>query len=142
MAYSAQADLNNVWGSDNVAAWSDLTGGGTADTSRISQAIAWADRRIDNRFRRQSRYVIPFTVGADGTYDDQLVDWSAVLAGDWLYRSRQVRRRRREGEDEAGLTSSHVARVMEEIDECLSNRSLIDASEKSNPMPDAPSCIY
>jgi len=142
MAYSTQSDLENFWGSDNIAAWSDLTGGKTADTTRIAAAIAYADKKIDNRFRRQSRYEVPFTTGTDGTYDDQLIDWSAGLAGDWLYRSRQVRRRVRDGEGDEGLTSSTVSRINTEIAAAVSNQIMLDASEKGSPMPDSPTLVF
>ena len=136
MAYIDTDDLNNVWGTDNVTAWSDLTGGATADTTRIAAAIAWAEAYVENRFRRQSIYQVPFVAGTSG-YDVQLTNWMAVLAGHWLYDSRQVRRRN----DTEGLTTSQMQRILNEMKEALAGQLTLNLGEKSEPMPDAPACV-
>lgn len=83
MSYSAQSDLENLFGTANVAAWSNLEGGTDADTDRIAAAIAWADAYIDDRFRPCGIYSLPFS----GT-SPIVTNWSASLAGIWLFQSR------------------------------------------------------
>jgi len=135
-SYISQTDIENIYGSDNVAAWSDLTGGDTADTTRIASSIAYAERYVDNKFR-SSRYQVPF-VATGSTLDPQLVDWAASFAGDWLYRSRQIRRRI----DTEGLTSAVVERVREEMAEALAGQIRLGVAEKADPMPSAPGCVF
>ena len=104
--------------------------------TRIAAAIAWAEKYVENRFRRQSIYQVPFVAGTSG-YDVQLTNWMAVLAGHWLYDSRQVRRRN----DADGLTTSQMQRILNEMKEALAGQLTLDLGYKSEPMPDAPACV-
>jgi len=136
MAYITISDINNVYGSTNVITWSDLTGGDTLDTTRVAAAIAYAERVADNKFRA-SRYQVPF-VATGGALDPQLVDWVAVMAGDWLYRSRKIRR----NSDTEGQTSASLDRIREEMAEALAGQIKLGVAEKADPMPDAPGLVY
>lgn len=131
--YIDTPDLNNVFGTINIAAWSDLTGGKTADTTRIDAAIAWAETRVENRFRG-SRYSVPFGQ-VSGGYDSQLTHWMAVYAGNWLYQSRGIRT----GKADADRTSALLEQMDEEINQVLGGQSrlnsgLIDSSAPTAPM--------
>ncbi len=136
MAYITVTDINNVYGTDNVIAWSDLTGGDTLNTTRVTSAIAYAERYAENKFRA-SRYQVPFVI-TGSALDPQLVDWVAVMAGDWLYRSRQVRRK----SDTEGQTTASIERIREEMSEALAGQIKLGVAEKADPMPDAPACIF
>jgi hypothetical protein len=86
MSYCTQTDIENLFGIDNVACWSNLDNQTTtADTGRIAAAIAYAGAVIDDRFRN-SRYGVPL-VGLSGPLV-QITDLAARLAGCWLYESR------------------------------------------------------
>ena len=99
MSYCTQADIENLFGVANVAAWSNLDNQSTtADGGRIAAAIAYAGAVIDDRFRN-SRYVVPL-VGLDGPLV-QVTDLAARLAGCWLYESRGM------ADGEAAASSGH-----------------------------------
>jgi len=125
-------DLNNVYGTINIAAWSDLTGGKTADDDRIELAIAWAETRVENRFRG-SRYSVPFS-REDGEYDSQLTHWMVVYAGNWLYQSRGIRT----GKADADRTSALLEQMDEEINQVLGGSSRLNAGLVSSSAPTAP----
>jgi phage gp36-like protein len=82
MAYSAQTNLESKFGVDNIAKWSDIENSGAVNVSRIALAIAAADEDIDDRFRA-TRYSLPFS-----PIPRKVAEWSAVLAGLWLFDSR------------------------------------------------------
>ena len=82
MAYSTQTDIENVFGQQNVKVWSDLDGDGTLDSTRVAASIAYADEFI-NSLLRGGVYAVPI-----GSSNVLITNWSAVLAGAWLYRSR------------------------------------------------------
>lgn len=133
--YIETADLNNVFGTINIAAWSDLTGGKTADTTRIDAAIAWAEQRVENRFRG-TRYSVPFGQ-IDGEYDSQLKHWIAIYAGNWLYQSRGIRT----GKADADRTSALLEQMDEEINQVLGGSSRLNAGLVSSSAPSAPHVV-
>ena len=138
--YIAWANIEAVFGADNVAAWSDLSGGQTADTGRITSAISWAEAWVEARFRR-SEYAVPFVI-VSGTYDPLLIDWCANLAGYWLYRSRGVRRSRRGGED-AGLdfVKDEYDRVQSEIAQAIAGPLKLNLGLVASESPTAPQIV-
>ena len=82
MAYATQADIEAAFGFDNVRTWSNLDGDTNAtDTARVASAIAYADDVINSRFRG-GKYSIPLTA------TEIVKNWSARLAGMWLFESR------------------------------------------------------
>lgn len=91
MAYIVKSDIENLFGADNVLIWSDLSGEGSVDDSRIEQAIDWAEEHINNRFR-DGRYRVPLT-----PVSQTIKWWAAGLAGWWLFMSRPFYDREEEG---------------------------------------------
>jgi hypothetical protein len=86
--YAAQGDIENVFGTANVAIWSQLDPTQPApDTSRIQAALNNADAQI-NAFFRDGPYIVPLADAADAPITTY---WAAVLAGAWLYFSRGLR---------------------------------------------------
>ncbi len=82
--YINQSDIENVFGIDNIARWSQMDNDvDTADTTRIQQAIDTAETSVDDSFRN-SEYKIPFT----GTISSTIINWCAIIAGAWLYQNR------------------------------------------------------
>jgi len=101
MAYISQSDIEALFGTQNVAEWSNLANDGTgADTARITSAITYAEDYVNDRFR-DGPYSIPF-VGLSGT-PRVLVDWCAKIAGAWLYRSRPPHSREQDRMADVGI---------------------------------------
>lgn len=87
MSYITQANIEDAFGLDNVAVWSNLENDDTdADTARIAKAINYADAAIDDQFR-DGFYSLPLTASGGGV-PAIVLDWAAKLAGCWLYMSR------------------------------------------------------
>ena len=82
-AYVAKANIENVFGKDNVARWSNLDGEVGADAARITLAIETAEEDVENRFR-DGRYAVPFSPTTSKT----IRNWCARLAGIWLFENR------------------------------------------------------
>ena len=135
MAYSAKADIDAIFGETNVAMWSNLenvsitSGVPTADTSRIADAIEYADGVIDDRFRG-SRYSVPFS-----SVPVVLKNWSATLAGVWLFRSRGFAAN--QDSEETNRYAGMEANVLREMDLYLANTRRLDLPE-SHSRPTAP----
>ena len=86
MSYCNRTDIENVFGQDNVAIWSNLDNDGLeADETRIAAAIAFAAAHIDARMHA-GRYALPLRA-ASGQLT-QITDLAARLAGIWLYEAR------------------------------------------------------
>ena len=87
--YADQSDVENVFGTTNVAVWSNLENTGTgsqvvANSTRIQLALNYADAQINGRFLGG-----PFLTPISGALASQLCrDWAAKIAGVWLYESR------------------------------------------------------
>lgn len=89
MAYSTQTDLEAIAGTSNVAVWSNLESDSTtANTTRITAAIAWADALLNSKLRKQ--YAIPLTNIDGGDLPDDVVRVSALLALAWLVTPREA----------------------------------------------------
>lgn len=88
--YITQSDVEDQFGENNVAVWSQLDNTTTgADTTRISKAIDSAEQTVEDRFRG-GPYAVPFTGGgARGLV--KVIEWCAKLAGVWLYENRGLR---------------------------------------------------
>jgi hypothetical protein len=88
--YSADADLDNAYGADNVTAWADLND--NADATEIAARKAWA-RGVAFREMNDAMRAVGLTVPA--TADNflgfsSLADIEAQVAGFVLHRSRGV----------------------------------------------------
>lgn len=140
MAYCTQAQIEGVFGARNVALWSNLDKVSVNDgvpavvAQRITDAIAWADEQIDNRFRN-SRYLIPLTPAAV-----TVSDWAAKLAGVWLYRSRGFRKSAA-GEDIDDRIASHEKEVHDDINLYLSGARSLACVKSEARYGTAPSVI-
>jgi hypothetical protein len=86
MSYCVQADIENVFGKDNVAVWSRLDDTEGADTTRIASAIIIATTLIEAQFR-DSFYLVPL-VPLDAGTTSLIANWTAIGAGIWLFNNR------------------------------------------------------
>ena len=88
--YITQSDLEDAFGADNIAAWSNYDNDTTtANTSAITAAILKGEQWVLNRFRG-SRYAVPL-VCLDATADPVISDAMATAAVWFLYRGRGIR---------------------------------------------------
>lgn len=117
--YIAQSNIEDVFGTANVAAWSQLDPEtDSADTDRIDRAIEWAEDWFESRMR-DGRYAVPMS----GTIPAVVVDVVARLAGHWLYRSRGFRDTDAVGDK----VTEHYDFAESTIDRLLSGQIVLDA---------------
>ena len=127
--YIIQSDIEDVFGVANVAKWSNLDNTqASADISRITAAINYAQDAINNRFRG-SRWSVPLT--GDGSTLYQVKNWAATLAGLWLHQSRGLI----EDEDKLGPLRN---RVEEEMEAVLAGQRQLAAAQNYADTPTAP----
>jgi hypothetical protein len=85
MAYSADADIEAIFGPTSVDAWADLDGDADATkmTARklLARNIAYAHI---NDLARETHYTIPLA-NASGSTPVTVTNWEATLAGIYLY---------------------------------------------------------
>ncbi len=88
MAYSAEADIKQVFGTTNVDKWSDLDDDANAANmaARIAVAVLVADDEIDDSARSQ-HYRRPLA-NAAGSTPRTIINLAATIAGLWLYEAR------------------------------------------------------
>lgn len=128
MAYSTQADIEAIYGATNVALWSNLENQSITDgvpvvsSTRVNTAIEYADAVIDDRFRVTTRYSLPFS-----PVPVAVKNWSATIAGVWLYRSRGMQT----GGDvvETNRYAGMEANALREMDMYLGNARRFNLSE-------------
>lgn len=85
--YISQSDIEDRYGVDNVAAWSNLDQDDSqTNAARVTSAIAYAEQYIDDRLRG-SRYSLPLT-GNSANALNTIKTIAATVAGQWLYESR------------------------------------------------------
>lgn len=112
--YTTQADIESVFGVENVAVWSNLENeSSTADTDRIADAIENAEEEVESRFAG-SMYAVPFTNASGGSGLTRVKSWCARLAGAWLYNSRGARARN--SNVDPNLIRGHYKAALEEMD--------------------------
>jgi hypothetical protein len=80
--------VENVYGTSNVAMYSDLENTGTANTARILTGLQLVDARINNRLKANN---VATPVATSSTDFALLTDIAAKWTGAWLYESRGVR---------------------------------------------------
>ena len=139
MSYIARADIDNIFGTANVTAWSqlDATIQDTADSARIATAIAWAEEDVENRLR-DGRYAIPLA-GTSGTLPKCVVEWCAVKAGVWLYRSRGMTTTANDGDADRYAGMEKYAN--EQIDLVIAGKVKPALQRQSSPGPSGPTAI-
>lgn len=136
-AYISQSDIEDKFGVDNVAMWSNLANdSNSADTARITTAIASAEQDVNDRFR-QSQYVVPLSAtGSNGLRP--VINWCAALAGVWLYESRV---NRTQGGDAAQLVFRAKKAALEDMDLYLANCRTLDCARRFTSSITAPMVV-
>jgi phage gp36-like protein len=118
--YASRSDLENLFGRDNIAIWSQLDNDSTLpDPRRIGAALAYADAEIDNVFRG-GPYLVPLVVSAARPTVQR---WAAVIAGAWLYTNRGQR-------DDGGRPNQYAVMLDEvktDMRACKAQVKLLDA---------------
>ena len=110
--YSAQSDIENIFGVTNVAVWSQLDPTqplGTDNTDRIQTALNYSDARIISFFRNYGNYVTPLV--PLNTDVNLVTRWGATLAGVWLYESRGLRDDTRDGNKFTAMAKQVLAEM-------------------------------
>jgi len=130
--YADKSDIEDVFGVDNVATWSNLDNDQAEENEdRIEAAIARAEAVIDDRFRG-GRYAVPLQ-GSSGV-PSVVRGWTARLAGIALCESRGL----------AGAMGESLVQMRREIEreiqEYLSGRRRLDAFLAADS-PDGPVVI-
>ena len=120
--YIKQSDIENVFGQDNIAIWSNLTGGVSVDSTRITAAINYAEGLIDDTFRG-GRYTIPFS-----PVPTMIKDWSSKLAGIWLFMCRPLFKKDKESSE--GLVDMREM-TLDEMDAYTSGRREFDTGKST-----------
>lgn len=95
--YCTQAQIEVVYGVNNIAKWADIDNDANATTkaNRITAAISYASEEIDDVLRTMG-VRIPI-VTASGSTPTTIVHIAAVLAGLWLYEGRGAEDYNRDG---------------------------------------------
>jgi hypothetical protein len=117
--YSADADVYNAYGVDNVNSWASLSSNATTDeiTARIAWARGVAFRFINSKLRGAS-LTAPATAGNFSEYA-LLADVEAERAGAILYQSRGVNDRQQASGDTDGVMQSHFEHAEAELDRLI-----------------------
>jgi len=135
MAYSAKANVEQLYGPDNVASWADLDNDEDVDkiAARIAAAILYADAEIDD-ILRGGPYALPLA-NSESTTPTSVVGLSATLAGVWLYERRGVE----DFDEESGRPYHRLAwakkDAYDKLKEILSNKRKIDAVRQTVGLP-------
>ena len=131
--YAAQSDIEDVFGCDNVAIWSQLNNDSTGpDDVRLLKPLAFADAAIDDALRG-GPYALPLSA-ADGSIPPQLTNWAATIAGIWLYQSRGGRA----GDQEATRYAQVLADIYQQIALAKSGTLHLDALCCTPATPNCP----
>lgn len=127
--YILRVDIENLFGVDNVAAWSDLSGGGSVNDARVTLAITNAEAIIDDSFR-DGRYAVPLVPAPTIAKD-----WAAKLAGTWLFFCRP-----KYGKDSKAATGLTQLRedVIDEISKYQSGRSKFNCDKATKQDVNSP----
>ena len=128
----ARADIEALFGVDNVAQWSNLDNDDAqAKDSRITSAINYATAWVNDRFR-DSRYAVPLS-GNSATALDTIKNVASQLAGWWLYRTRGLR----DAEEITDKMRTHMVEANKTIDAYLRGSMKLNAA-LNDSTPTAP----
>jgi len=130
--YIAQSDIENVFGDDNVAVWSNLEGGDAVNVTRVAAAITYAEGIVDDTFR-DGRYTIPFS-----PIPVIVTDWCAKLAGIWLFMCRPQYKKDREASE--GFMDVREA-VFEEMNAYLAGRRVFSCDKSTTKDVNSPTVV-
>jgi hypothetical protein len=119
VTYSADADLDNAYGRDNVTDWADLNSNENAGeiTARKAWARGVAYRWINSKLRGAD-LAAPAT-SLNFTEFDLLADIEAERAGAILYQSRGVTDRQQASGDTDGVMQAHFEHAEKELDRII-----------------------
>lgn len=126
-----RADIEAIFGKDNVAKWADLDEGQSPAkiASRIARAIA--DTTVDFYDRiRGGVYLIPFA-----TPDRTSIGLCARLAGVWLYESRGVEDWDPETGTPGHILTWHRDHAYKELEKIKNGRRRIEQTRVSGDLP-------
>ncbi|MHA1220126.1 MAG: phage protein Gp36 family protein [Candidatus Heimdallarchaeota archaeon] len=130
--YVSQSDIENVFGVNNVIAYSNLDNDSTTvNATRVQAAIEWAESYVNSRFR-DGKYQIPFSSACK-----EVINWCATLAGIWLYEARGLRDENEEG----NKLEEKKKEVNSEIASCLAGELRLDVERHDSNAPSAPMVI-
>jgi hypothetical protein len=117
--YSADEDVYNAYGVDNVNSWASLSSNATTDeiTARIAWARGVAYRFINSKLRGAS-LTAPATADNFSEYA-LLADVEAERAGAILYQSRGVNDRQQASGDTDGVMQAHFEHAEAELDRLI-----------------------
>lgn len=89
--YGSQTDMENVFGTQNIAQYSDInnTENGSADGTRVQAASDYADSQI-NAFFADGPFTVPIPF-TETWASVMAANWYAVIAGVWMYSNRGSR---------------------------------------------------
>lgn len=135
MPYATQTNLENLFGTEQVARWSQLDQSlTTTDATRVAAAIAYADAQIDTALAG-GPYTVPLALGTTGNII--VSTWSATLAAEWLAGNRGAR------EDEEGIpyVTEKADEVRAQIARVKGGAIRLDAARANSPMPQAPVAV-
>lgn len=134
--YISQSDVENVFGTYNIARYSQLDNESeAADVSRITTAIAYAEEEVENCFRG-GEYIIPFS----GTVPKVVVNWCARLAGIWLFDNRGVGKVK-DGDDEGHKFSRMKRQVFKDITKYTSGQRRMSVGSNVGSQPSGPMVV-
>jgi hypothetical protein len=129
--YSVDADLDNWYGPNNVAAWADLNSNGDAD--EIAARKAWARgvayRWINSKLRGAD-LTAPATSGNFAEFD-LLADVEAERAGAILYQSRGVNDRQQASGKTDGVMQAHFDHAEKELDRLIASVQANDGEDST-----------
>lgn len=130
MAYCVRADIETLFGVNNVTSWADLDNDQVAATitARITAAITTADDFIDS-YLRDGPYDLPLANDAD-TVPILIRDVSARLAGANLYSARGVLDYNEQGEPEDRL-QWHREQAMDNLQRIKKRTLNLDVAAKA-----------
>lgn len=122
-AYISQTDLENEFGANNIAEWSNRDSDGTGvNTTVVANAIGYAETYVEDRFRT-GPYVIPFVATVGSLY--VVKDWCMKIAADKLYRGRPP------GTREHDRFASLLEGIESEMDKYLAGQRNMNAAKMS-----------
>ena len=126
--YADTCDLYNVFGQQNVNAWSDADANlnGSPNTDRIQASFNYADSLIQSYFAQYGNFVVP--LNPIGVSIPLVARWSAVITGAYLYRSRGIR-------DEGDLTGDHLSRMEKDVWDEIRRFSSLRLIQATNRWP-------
>jgi phage gp36-like protein len=134
--YATQADLQDLFGQDNIATWSQLDNTAVGpDLSRLLKALLFADSVIDDALRG-GPCALPLTA-AGGSTPALVTHWAATIAGVWLYQSRGGRA----GDKEADRYAHMLADIQQQLSQTKAGTLHLDAAPAHPASPACPTVV-